>query len=292
MSGVTFAMIDIVYRCEMLDAPSRPRPADSTAAALRLTEGNGEFAALLDRAAGANARAQRIVSVDVRDLGLGLGARKSPDQHPFAAILGCSDARVPLELIFGEGPNDLFVIRIAGNILGAEVLGSLKYAIDHLSGSLKLIVVLGHSGCGAVTAAVDVFLDPGRYLPHATKHSLRTILDSLLIVVQASAKQIRKAFGEDVVHRPGYRAALIEASIAANAALGAYSIQQEIAADTPARLQTVYGVYLLESRRVWSPRAGEPGNVGLAAAPRDEAEFAQLGNAILQSDRIASLLVP
>jgi carbonic anhydrase len=285
-------MIDIVYRCEMLDAPTRPRPADSTAAVLRLTEGNREFAALIDRGAGENIRAQRIVSVDLHDLGLGLGARESPDQHPFAAILGCSDARVPLELIFGEGPNDVFVIRVAGNILGAEVLGSLKYAIDHLSGSLKLIVVLGHSGCGAITAAVDVFLDPGRYLPHAVKHSLRTILDSLLIVVQASAKQIRNAFGEAVVRHPGYRAALIEASIAANAALGAFSIQQEIADDTPARLQTVYGIYLLESRRIWAPHADRPGGLGLAAAPRDEVEFAQMGKAILQSDRIVSLLAP
>jgi len=285
-------MIDIVYRCELLDAPTRPRPAGSAAAALRLTEGNREFAALIDRASGAKVRAQRIVSVDLRDLGLGLGGRKSPDQHPFAAILGCSDARVPLELIFGEGPNDVFVIRIAGNILGTEVLGSLKYAIDHLSGSLKLIVVLGHSGCGAVTTAVDVFLDPGRYLPHATKHSLRTILDSLLIVVQASAKQIGNAFGQDVVRRPGYRAALIEASIAANAAFGAYSIQQEIGTDAPERLQTVYGIYLLENRRVWAPDPGEPKGASLAAAPRDEAEFAQLGNAILRSDRIASLLAP
>jgi len=283
-------MIDIVYRCEMLDAPARPRPVDSAAAVLRLTEGNREFAALIDRGTGANVRAQRIVSIDLHDLGLGLGARKSPEQQPFAAILGCSDARVPLELIFGEGPNDVFVVRVAGNILGAEVLGSLKYAIEHLSGSLRLIVVLGHSGCGAVTAAVDVFLDPARYLPHAIKHSLRTILDSLLIVVRASAKQIRNAFGDDVVRSPGYRAALVEASIAANAALGAYSIQQEIGAETSARLQTVYGVYLLENRRVWAPNAGDPTGAGLAAAPRDEGEFARLGKAILQSDRIASLL--
>ena len=66
--------------------------------------------------------------------------------RPFAAVLGCSDARVPIELIFNEGPNDLFVIRGAGNGLGSEVLGSLKYAVEHLGGSLKVVVVLGHSG--------------------------------------------------------------------------------------------------------------------------------------------------
>ena len=76
------------------------------------------------------------------------------------AVLGCSDARVPIELIFKEGPNDLFVVRVAGNGLGSEVLGSLKYAVEHLGGSLRIIVVLGHSGCGAVSEAVDAFLEP------------------------------------------------------------------------------------------------------------------------------------
>ena len=117
---------------------------------------------------------------------------------------------MPVELIFNEGPNDLFVVRVAGNGLGTEVLGSLKYAVDNLRGTLKLIVVLGHSGCGAVTAAVDVFLDPAGYLPLATNHSLRNILDSLLVVVQASARKIQGTFGPDISHHPGYRKALIE----------------------------------------------------------------------------------
>src|SRR5207342_3649559 len=129
--------------------------------------------------------------VDPRDLGLASGSGAMPKQRPFAAILGCSDARVPVELIFNEGPNDLFVVRVAGNGLGSEVLGSLKYAVENLGGCLKLIVVLGHSGCGAVSAAVDVFLDPTRYLALATSHSLRNILDRLLVVVQASAKRMQ-----------------------------------------------------------------------------------------------------
>jgi carbonic anhydrase len=213
-----------------------------------------------------------------------------PEQHPFAAIVGCSDARVPLELIFNEGPNDLFVVRVAGNTLGDDVLGSLKYAVDHLRHSLKLIVVLGHSGCGAVTTAVDVFLNPADYLPLATKHSLRTILDGLFVVVQASATKIENAFGPEVVRRPGYRAALIEASIVTNAALAAYSIQQEIGAAELTRLQTAYGVYLLDTRRVWAPGVGGTSGSGLAAAPRDKADFTALADAVLRSDRIASLI--
>ncbi|WP_025662042.1 carbonic anhydrase [Rhizobium sp. IBUN] len=145
----------------------------------------------------------------------------APSQRPFAAVLGCSDARVPLELIFNEGPNDLFVIRVAGNGLGSDVLGSLKYAVEHLGGTLKLIVVLGHSGCGVVSAAVDVFLNPGMYLSLVDRHSLREILDRLLVVVHVSAQKLQAAFGPDILQRAGYRQALIETSVVVNAALAA-----------------------------------------------------------------------
>ena len=282
--------VDITYRYEAQNAPATPRPLDSTAARIRLNDGNRAFAGLLEGLTDETVAVQRVILVDPRDLGLLPGDAGLPKQRPFAAVLGCSDARVPVELIFSEGPNDLFVIRVAGNGLGTEVLGSLKYAVDHLSGSLKLIVVLGHSGCGALTAAVDVFLNPADYLPLATKHSLRNILDGLLVVVQASAKRIQEVFGSDVSRHPGYRKALIEASIVTNTALAAYSIQQEFGTNDPTGLQAVYGVYLLETRQVWAPRVNEMKGIGLAAAPRDPAGFRELGNAILQSDRIASLI--
>jgi len=95
-------------------------------------------------------------------------------------------------------------------------------------------------------------LNPTDYLPFATKHSLRNILDGLLVVVQASAKKIQEAFGPDVSRRPGYRKALIEASIVTNAALAAYALQEEFGTVSPTGLNVVYGVYLLESRRVWN----------------------------------------
>jgi carbonic anhydrase len=284
--------IDIIYRCDPHDMSARPRPSDNDAALLRLDEGNREFAALLDGGNGRAARVQRIVPVDPGDLGLLPDSAGLPKQHPFAAVIGCADARVPVELIFGEGLNDLFVVRVAGNILGADVLGSLKYAVDNLSDSLRQIVFLGNSGCGALTAAVNVFLNPGAYLPLATKHSLRDILDSLLVVVQASARKLHDAYGPDVSRRPGFREALIEASIATNAAFAAYSIQQEFASGGRAGLQTAYGVYLIDTRRVWAPRAGDTTGSGLAASPRDEGGFVALGDAILRSERIASLLAP
>ena len=74
-------------------------------------------------------------------------------QQPFATILGCSDARVPPEIIFDADQGDLFVIRIAGNVLSPEVSGSLQYAGSHLH--TTLFVVLGHEGCGAVSAALE-----------------------------------------------------------------------------------------------------------------------------------------
>ena len=111
------------------------------------------------------------------------------------------------------------MIRVAGNVLGSEVLGSLHYAVENLAKTLRLIVVLGHSGCGAVSTAVDLFLNPRDYLQLATAHSLRSILDRLLVVIQACAKKLVETFGPDVVHRHGYRMALVEAAIVANAAL-------------------------------------------------------------------------
>jgi len=74
-------------------------------------------------------------------------------QHPFAVILGCADSRVPPELLFDQGLGDLFVVRVAGNIVDTDVRGSIEYAVDHLG--TQLVVVLGHSRCGAVTAALE-----------------------------------------------------------------------------------------------------------------------------------------
>ena len=74
------------------------------------------------------------------------------NQRPFAMILGCSDSRVPPELVFDQGFGDLFVIRLAGNVIAPGVTGSIQYAHRHLGTSL--LVVLGHEGCGAVKAAL------------------------------------------------------------------------------------------------------------------------------------------
>ncbi|MEW6380883.1 MAG: carbonic anhydrase [bacterium] len=74
-------------------------------------------------------------------------------QHPFAIILSCSDSRVPPEIVFDQGLGDLFVVRVAGNVVDDLALGSIEYAAEHLG--VPLIMVLGHEKCGAVTATVE-----------------------------------------------------------------------------------------------------------------------------------------
>lgn len=74
-------------------------------------------------------------------------------QHPFATIVGCADSRVPVEIILDQGLGDLFVIRVAGNVIATDETGSIEYSVEHLK--MPLLVVLGHEGCGAVTAVVD-----------------------------------------------------------------------------------------------------------------------------------------
>jgi carbonic anhydrase len=100
-------------------------------------------------------------------------ARLTRGQAPYATILGCSDSRVPPELVFDAGLGDLFVIRVAGNVYAPEVSGSLQYAGSHLD--THLFVVLGHRGCGAVAATLETKL-------HATpqRSRIRTLVDDIL----------------------------------------------------------------------------------------------------------------
>jgi carbonic anhydrase len=81
-------------------------------------------------------------------------------QHPFAIVLGCSDSRVPPEIIFDQGLGDLFVIRVAGNVVDDVVIGSIEYAAEHFNA--PLIMVLGHKRCGAVEATINGGEAPGR----------------------------------------------------------------------------------------------------------------------------------
>ncbi|AOA59077.1 carbonic anhydrase [Acinetobacter larvae] len=80
------------------------------------------------------------------------------DQHPFAIILGCSDSRVPAEIVFDQGLGDLFVIRVAGNVVAPSQVGSVEFAAEQYS--CPLVVVLGHSHCGAIQATINALTNP------------------------------------------------------------------------------------------------------------------------------------
>ena len=80
-------------------------------------------------------------------------ARLTAAQEPFAIVLGCSDSRVPVEIVFNQGPGDLFVIRVAGNIVAPSLVGSVEFAADRFG--TRLVVVMGHSSCGAIAATIE-----------------------------------------------------------------------------------------------------------------------------------------
>jgi carbonic anhydrase len=233
---------------------------------------------------GASSRSIRAISASNQANSVRPGSDLLP-QSSAAPMRGCRSSPSST-----KAPDDLFVVRVAGNGLGADALGSLKYAVDHLGESLKLIVVLGHSGCGAVSAAADVLLNPQAYLSLAAKHSLRSVLDRLLVVVHAAAKRLAAVHGPEVTRRPGYREALIEVGVVSNAALAAYTVEQEIGTWAPGGLRAAYGAYLLADRRIWAPRADDAATSGLGYPPPEGAAFDRFADAVVRSERIVRLL--
>jgi carbonic anhydrase len=103
-------------------------------------------------------------------------------QHPFAAILCCSDSRVPPEVVFDQGLGDLFIVRVAGNVINDEGLGSLEYTVDHLG--TRLILVLGHQRCGAVDAARETIAVKGKAPGH-----IQSLVTAIKPAVEATAKE-------------------------------------------------------------------------------------------------------
>ncbi len=103
-------------------------------------------------------------------------------QHPFASIVSCSDSRVPPEIVFDQGLGDLFVVRVAGNVINDEGLGSVEYTVDHLG--TRLILVLGHQRCGAVQAAKETIAAKGKAPGH-----IESLVTAIKPAVEATAKE-------------------------------------------------------------------------------------------------------
>ena len=133
---------------------SRPDITDPATALMKLQKGNRRFvdATMLHPDQDPHAR-----------------LRLSQSQKPFAVILSCSDSRIPPEVIFDQGLGDLFVVRVAGNVVDRDGLGSIEYAVGHLE--TPLVMVLGHQNCGAVSATLEA-LQPPHTPPHGAVGAL------------------------------------------------------------------------------------------------------------------------
>ena len=131
----------------------------------RLREGNRRF----------------VMDVRRRDILTGQTRRRelAAGQEPFAIILGCSDSRVPAEIVFDQGLGDLFVIRVAGNIVAPSQIGSVEFAAERFG--TRLVVVLGHTECGAVLATIEELGRPSE----GQSRNLRSIVDRIRPSVEA-----------------------------------------------------------------------------------------------------------
>jgi carbonic anhydrase len=157
-------------------------------------------ASALDRLRAGN---RRYVEGNLNSESLASPARRNMlvgDQKPFAIILGCSDSRVPGEMIFDQGLGDLFVIRVAGNIVAPSQIGSVEFAAENFG--CQLVVVLGHSGCGAVSATLEQL-----------QHPEETRSKNLSSIVDRISPSIEGLLESDLKGKPE---ALLEAAVEAN----------------------------------------------------------------------------
>src|SRR5687767_8118111 len=139
----------------------------------RLRSGNTRFAS--------NARRADAFVTETRR------AQLTDGQQPFAIILGCSDSRVPAEIVFDQGLGDLFVIRVAGNIVAPSQVGSVEFAAERFG--TRLVVVLGHSQCGAILATLEELRRP----TESQSRNLRSIVER----VRPSVEGLFAAHGDD-----------------------------------------------------------------------------------------------
>ena len=137
-------------------------------------------------------------------------------QKPVAIVLGCSDSRVPVEIVFDQGLAELFVVRVAGNVCATSELASIEYGIKYLG--IPLVIVLGHSDCGAVKAAVDSAVN-GSLLPG----NLPTIMSKIAPAVAAARKSHPAEKGDQLVHS----SAIANVWLSANDMLSNSSIVKE-----------------------------------------------------------------
>ena len=286
-------MIDYIYRFDPKNPSLKSSPPDAEAARKTLEDGNRMFAKWMESCRTSdisNGETRYVVQCNGLEVGMNRSLGQLPKQAPFAVVVGCSDARVPTEMLFGQGFNDLFVIRVAGNVLGDVCLGSIDFALSALSDSVKCVVVLGHLGCGAVTGAVDSYLRPLRFWSKSVSPMLRTITQRIFVAVRESDNAMKEVWGPEARDMQGYREALIDIAVCVNAAQSAFGVRQEVERAAKWEIEVLYGVFSLLNHQVSMPLTPSANvaadNVNLAYAPTNPKEFNSM------AVRMAELLRP
>jgi carbonic anhydrase len=285
--------IDYIYQFDPKNPTVKPSPPDTESARKTLEDGNRMFAKWMESCRTSdisNGERRYVVQCNGLEVGMNRSQGQMPKQAPFAVVVGCSDARVPTEMLFGQGFNDLFVIRVAGNVLGDVCLGSIDFALNALSDSVKCVVMLGHLGCGAVTGAVDSYVRPLKFWSKSVSPMLRTITQRIFVAVRESDNAMKEVWGPDAREIPGYREALIDIAVCVNAAQSAFDLRQEVERAAKWEIEVLYGVFSLHNHQVSMPvNPGAdvaPENVNLAYAPTNPKEFNSM------AVRMAELLMP
>ena len=204
-------LISLLSLTTFVFGADHPAPSvDAGAALAKLKEGNARFSSS-KVSQGKPTAAKR--------------AETAQAQHPFAIVLGCADSRTAPEIVFDQDFGDLFVVRTAGNLVDEHALGSIEYAVDHLG--VRLIVVLGHTRCGAVTAALASDTAPGH-------------VQSLVRDIQPAVKAAKGKDGNVTDLTVAENARLMAAKIRNEASLGEFAKEVRI----------ISGVYDLDTGKV------------------------------------------
>ena len=204
-------LISLLSLTTFVFGADHPAPSvDADAALAKLKEGNARFSSS-KVSQGKPTAAKR--------------AETAQAQHPFAIVLGCADSRTAPEIVFDQDIGDLFVVRTAGNLVDEHALGSIEYAVDHLG--VRLVVVLGHTRCGAVTAALASDTAPGH-------------VQSLVRDIQPAVKAAKGKDGNVTDLAVAENARLMAAKIRNEASLGEFAKEVRI----------ISGVYDLDTGKV------------------------------------------
>ncbi len=250
--------VDLIHRYRP-DLARDTLPATPAEAFERLRRGNRNLARFIEACApdGEHVPPPSPILLDAHEVGRGPDSSGFPRQEPFAVVLGCADARTPAEIMFSQSFNDIFNVRVAGNVLGVEVAGSVRYAIDRFavdrrsSGgdapSLRVLLALGHLNCGAVKAAVDAYQDglPPTVLGDDSVAAILRRIHFPAVVAAAEAFDAPGAFGPLASRDRARSAELCELAVTLNAAWTARELQALIppGLDLGGGVEVAFGIF-------------------------------------------------